>query len=352
MKAMLLAAGLGLRMRPLTLTLPKPAIPVLGEALAGHVLGRLAGFGVDEATVNVHHLSDLVENVLGNGDRFGLAGIHYSHEDGEILGTGGGIRHAARFLRDADTIVVHNADFLSDIDLEAALAAHRRSGAAVTLVVAPAREGYTEIVVDADRIVSIGGRPGPADGRSCMFTGCHLLQPEVLDRIPEGKSEIVRDLYYEMVAAREIGCYLHEGWWWEFGTPADFLEGTFRLMALPRERLSRMCVCDPVSRIGNARVAVGDGADFHTGVGLAGRVALGAAARIGEGSHLEDVVVMPEAWVGPGSHLKRVIVAPETELPAGFDAQNVLVATDDDPDGEPPPGCERRGAFLIRPIES
>ena len=230
---MLLAAGLGVRMRPLTLTVPKPAIPVLGEALAGHVVGRLAGFGVTEATVNVHHLSDLVENVLGTGDRLGLAGIHYSHEDGEILGTGGGIRHAAKFLRDGGTIVVHNADFLSDIDIQAALATHQASGVAVTLVLAPAREGYTEIVVDAERVVSIGGQPEPAEGRSCMFTGCHLIEPEVLDRIPEGKSDIVRDLYYDMVGEREIGYYVHDGWWWEFGTPVDLLEGTFRLMELP-----------------------------------------------------------------------------------------------------------------------
>ena len=101
MKAMLLAAGKGERMLPLTLSLPKPAIPVLGEALAGHILGRLARCGVTEATVNLHHLPALVRSVVGDGSRFGLERIHYSLEEECILGTGGGIRHAAGFLGEA-----------------------------------------------------------------------------------------------------------------------------------------------------------------------------------------------------------------------------------------------------------
>jgi NDP-sugar pyrophosphorylase family protein len=347
---MLLAAGKGERMLPLTLSLPKPAIPVLGEALAGQILGRLASFGVTETTVNLHHLPDLVRSVIGDGNRLGLERIHYSLEEDRILGTGGGMRRAADSLRGSGTIVVHNADFLSDIDIAAALATHRASGHPATLVLAPARPGYTPVIAGGDRVLAIGDRPQPAEGRPFMFTGCHLVEPEILDRLPDGPGDIVRDLYYEMIDAGELGFHLHDGWWWEFGTPAEFLEGTFRLIDLPRESLDLLCAHDSIREIGMARVAVGDGADFHVAVGLAGRVALGAAARIGEGSYLENTIVMPEAWIGPGSRLKGVIVAPEIELPAGFDAENVLVCGDPDPAAAPPPGCERRDAFLIRPI--
>jgi NDP-sugar pyrophosphorylase family protein len=350
MKAMLLAAGKGERMLPLTLTLPKPAIPVLGEALAGHILGRLAAGGVTEATVNLHHLPDLVRMVIGEGDRYGLDVIHYSLEEKRILGTGGGLRHAARFLGRSGPFVVHNADFLSDIDLAAALETHRTSGSLATLVLAPGRPGYTPVIAGSDRVLAIGDRPRPAEGRSCLFTGCHLVEPEILDRLPEGPCDIVRDLYYEMIGAGELGYHLHEGWWWEFGNPGALLDGTLRLIDLPRKKLDRLCAFDPIRPIGQARVAVGEGADFHVAVGLTGRVALGAATRVGEGSYLEETVVMPEAWIGPGSRLKRVVVAPELELPAGFEAENVLICSDPEPSGDPPPGCDRRGGFLVRPV--
>jgi NDP-sugar pyrophosphorylase family protein len=159
MKSMLLAAGLGQRMRPLTLTQPKPAIPVLGRPLVLQILERLRLAGVDEVAINLHYLPDILRRLIGDGGGPAMPAVHYVDEP-EILGTAGGIRNAAPLLRGDGPIVVCNSDFLSDIDLHRVLDAHRASGALATLVLAPWRPGYSEVRWDAEgRVVSLAGLP-------------------------------------------------------------------------------------------------------------------------------------------------------------------------------------------------
>lgn len=354
MKAMLLAAGTGERMLPLTRLIPKPATPVLGRPIAVQILQRLAAHGITSAVVNLHHLPDQMKSMLGDGRAMGLKEIHYSHES-SILGTGGGIGKAASHLRGSGGILVHNADFLSDIDVRGLLSHHRSSDSLVTLVLAPAREGYTPIEVDAaGRVLSIGGRPeadpGLVAGRH-MFTGCHVLDEEVLERVPSGRpSSIIRDVYLDLVEEGRVGSRVHSGFWQEFGTPADYLAGSLRLLDLTVEELEEIARTDRIVTLDGTRAAVGVAADFHNGVVLHGRVALGSACMVAEGTFLEDSIVMPGAWVGPGSRLQRVIVAPNTEIPAGFELASALVCQDTDPEGELAPGIQRRGGLLLRPL--
>jgi NDP-sugar pyrophosphorylase family protein len=354
MNVMLLAAGLGNRMLPLTRTLPKPAIPVLGRPIGAQILRRLAGFGVSRAVVNLHHLPERLRSVLADGSDLGLKGIHYSHEE-SILGTGGGIGKVAAELRGDGDFLVHNSDCLSDVDITALLAAHRASDCLATLVLAPSRPPYTFVDIDSSgHVVSIAGRPEPpadANARNYLFTGIHVLSDDLLDRIPpEGPSEIVTDVYLELIAERRLGAFMHDGFWWEFGDPGSYLEGSLRLLELPTERIAAIAMTDPVREIDDARVAVGEGSDFHSGVSLAGRVAVGMAAMIGEGSTVEDSIVMPEAWVSPGSRIRRTIVGPGTELPIGCELQDVLICVDPDPEADPPPGATREDGLLFTPL--
>jgi NDP-sugar pyrophosphorylase family protein len=351
---MLLAAGLGNRMLPLTRMMPKPAIPVLGRPLAAQILRRLADSGVTDAVVNLHHKPERLRLLLADGADLGLRRVHYAHEE-TILGTGGGIGNVAAELRGDGDFLVHNADFLSDVDIEALVAAHRASDCLATLVLVPSRPVYTFVDIDAsDRVVSIGGRPAPAadaTARNYLFTGLHVLDDEVLERIPKGKpSNIVTDVYLDLIAERKLGAFVHDGFWWEFGTLESYLEGSLKLLDLPAEDLASIAMTDPVRELDGARVAVGEGADFHTGVSLVGRVAIGMAAMVGEGSTVEDSVVMPEAWVSPGSHIRRTIVGPGTELPIGCELQDVLICADPDPDAEPPPGATREEGLLFVPL--
>ncbi len=352
MKAMLLAAGLGERMLPLTRNLPKPAIPVLGRPLAALVLHRLALEGIASVVVNLHHLPDAMKALLGDGVDLGLRSLTYSFEE-TILGTAGALRQAAPYLRGGETILVRNADFLADIDLREVTATHLSCGCSATLVLAPHRPGYTAVEVDdAGRILSFGGRP-PADPSKVaaryMFTGFQLLEEEVLDRIPaEGHPDLVRDVYIDLAREGKLGSYIHQGFWWEFGTPLDYLEGSLRLLAMDSRDRMRIAETDPVLTIGEGTVAVGTGADFHSGVELRGGVALGLASLVAEGSRIEDSVIMPEAWVGPGSSLTRTIVAPGTEIAAGTHFENALICTDSDPSAPLYADTERTGGLLVR----
>jgi len=346
--AMVLAAGRGERMRPLTHFLPKPAIPVLGRPLIEQVLRQLADLGVRDAVMNLHHQADLLARVVGDGSSSGLDSLRLSRED-TILGTAGGIRNAAHLLRGRGPILVRNSDFLSDVDLDALVRAHRTSGALATLLLAPPRSGYSAVEVDRDgRVLSLAGRPQAEPRRVAsrhLFTGLHLIEEEVLDLIPaEGASDIVRDVYWKLAEEGRLWSVTTSGFWWEFGAPKEFLEGCLRLIDLPPDERSRVARTDPIRAIGGARVAMGAGVELSAGsVEMIGRVGVGFAANLGEGVSIEDSVVMNEAWLGPGCRLKRAIVGPGMELPAGFRVEDAMV-------GPAPDSTEREGALEIVPL--
>lgn len=354
MKGMVLAAGLGERMLPLTRTVPKPAIPVLGRPMISQVIARLAAAGVRSLAVNLHHLPDRVREVAEEAVPGGLEGLSFFEEPGTILGTGGGLKNAERALRGSGTIVVRNSDFLTDAPIAAALDAHRRSRLPATLVLVRERPGYTPLEVDeSGRVVSIGGIPTAPEGATAFrgtFTGLHFIEEEVLDRLPAGRpSDIVREVYRPLVAEGRLGAFLHDGEWLEFGTPREYLDGSMRLLDLPLARLRSIADADPIREYAHAKVALGAGAEVaDPDASLRGRVALGLAARVGAGCRVSDAVVLPEAWIGPGARLERVVVGPGAEIPAEFEARDVMLCTDPG-DGRPlPPGTERIAGLLMR----
>ena len=329
MKAMLLSAGLGLRMRPLTFRVPKPAIPVLGRPMAVQILNRMKDHGVGEVVINLHHLPEEVTRVVGEGEPAGLPEVKYSREKA-ILGTGGGLGKAAEMLRGEGPILVHNCDFLSDIDFRAVVRDHRASGRLATMVLAPPRPGYPVVDIDRDgAVLSIAGLPtAPTDevAGSYLFTGCHVIDESLLDRIPPGRpSCVVAHLYRPLIEEGRLGSHLHTGFWWEFGTPPRYLDGSLELIDLPLEKRLAVTTHDPVREIDGGIAALGAGAVLNEGVRITGRAAIGLAGLVGRDCEIEDSVVMPEAWVGPNSRLQRVIVAPGVEIPAHSTYTNALI---------------------------
>jgi mannose-1-phosphate guanylyltransferase len=349
---MLLSAGVGKRMFPLALMQPKPAIPVLGRPLVVQILHWLGLKGVDRVVLNLHHLPDGIRGILGDGNNPGLPEVSYSLEE-QILGTGGGIRHAGSALIGDGPIVVCNADFLSDIDLDAAFRAHRASGCLATLVLLPWRAGYSVVQRDAEgRVLSLGGEPRADTSAAVgkwLFAGCHIIEEELIDRIPAGRpSCMVRDVYRPLASAGRLGSHVHKGFWWEFGSPELYLAGCMRLLAEPAERLKRISSeHDPIRRVGDARVAVGPGAGFDGGARFVGHAALGFSAYVSEDTVVKDSVIMPEAWVGPGCRLERSVIGQSVELPAGFDCKDRVVCADPDPSMELPPSTRREKGWLI-----
>src|SRR6266404_9693819 len=186
MKAIILAAGYGERLWPLTSDRTKPALPVLGTPLAGYVAEYLAQYGFEDVIVNLHHRPESVRRALGDGSQFGVR-LQYVHEP-VILGTSGALDNA-RELLEGDTFVVVNGKLITDLDLKAALETHRQKQALATLVLLPnPKHERFSVVETRDGLVSnFGGMPSPSEEPAeppLMFTGIHILDPRIFKYIP------------------------------------------------------------------------------------------------------------------------------------------------------------------------
>src|SRR5690606_32148924 len=190
MKAMILAAGFGTRLFPLTIDRTKPAIPFLGKPLVGYVAEYLATFGFKDIIVNLHHQPDSVIQALGDGPRYGV-NITYTREEPDILGTAGALDNA-RELLGGERFLVVNGKIITNIDIAAAVDAHIRSGAIATMVLKPnvKRERFTVVETNDDGVTGFGDFATPVTEEELrdtaheivnplMFTGIHIMEPEV-----------------------------------------------------------------------------------------------------------------------------------------------------------------------------
>lgn len=225
MRAMVLAAGLGTRLRPLTNDRPKALVDVGGRPLIAYNLALLRHFGITDVVVNLHYHGAALRAALGDGTDWGLR-IVYSPED-PLLDTGGGIRHAQALLGDGDFLVL-NSDTIVDLPLDQLIARHRATRAAATLVLRrdPAQARYGEIEIDADgRIRRFLGTPAAVIQplTAYMFAGVHVVSPEAFRFMPAGGAfSMTHDTYPAMLAAG-VALYGHPfaGFWRVIDTPAD-----------------------------------------------------------------------------------------------------------------------------------
>jgi len=214
---MILSAGYGTRLWPLTEDRTKPAIPILGKPLVGYVAEYLGRFGISEVVVNLHHRPDSVRYALGDGSRFG---VHLEYvEEPQILGTSGAWDNA-RDLLDGDTFVVVNGKIITDIDLQKALESHRRTQAIATLVLVRnrKRERFTIVETQDGFLKGFGSMPSPGPAEEpapLMFTGIQILEPRIFDYTPRGVfSHSTTDVYPKAMASGErIAAHVAEGEW-------------------------------------------------------------------------------------------------------------------------------------------
>ncbi|MEK7747616.1 MAG: nucleotidyltransferase family protein [Nitrospirota bacterium] len=224
---MILAAGFGHRLRPMTEHLPKPLLPVSGIPLIHYNILLLKHYGITDIMINVHYHADKIMDALGDGSQFNVQ-ITYSKED-HILGTGGGIKNLQSKLGDADFLVI-NADILVDIDLAQLISFHQKNKPRATLVLRkdPNLAQYGIIETDSDaRIQNILSKVPVAKGcfQERMFTGIHIITPKVFDYIPPGTFYSITDSYIEMLKKEEHLCgYFMDGYWNDIGVEARYQE--------------------------------------------------------------------------------------------------------------------------------
>ena len=246
MRAMILAAGLGTRMRPLTDHLPKALVPVAGRPLIEYALRFVQFHGIEDVVVNLHHLGNKIRDALGDGSTYGLR-IRYSPED-PILDTGGAIKQAQPLLDGAPFLVL-NADTILDFDVADFLAAHRRAGALATLLLRPNPDPQRFGLIETDRrglIRRIRGEPhdmiATEELSPAMFTGCQILEPEIFTHMPAGRAfSTTHDLYPRLIReGKELFGMQHPGAWMVVDDAAGVTQAT---EALTSDRLSLSYLC-------------------------------------------------------------------------------------------------------------
>ncbi|MEO5859762.1 MAG: NDP-sugar synthase [Pyrinomonadaceae bacterium] len=305
MKAMILAAGFGTRLFPLTIDRTKPAIPFLGKPLVGYVAEYLAGFGFEDVVVNLHHQPDSVIQALGDGSAFGV-NIEYTREEPKILGTAGALDNA-RHLLENDTFLIANGKIITDIDISAALETHKRSGAIATMVLKPnlKREKFTIVETKDGMVTGFGDYASPLTEDEIrdteheietpsMFTGIHILEPRVFDYIPRGVySDIVPTFYNPALAKGEkIAAHVTDANWFELSTIPRYLDITLAML---------------------------DGKDNCIGNGC----------KIASSATVRDSIMWDNVRVGEDVSLYRTIVADNVEIPAGEHFENAAIVQAD-----------------------
>lgn len=305
MKAMILAAGFGTRLFPLTIDRTKPAIPFLGKPLVGYVAEYVAKFGIRSVVVNLHHQPQSVIEALGDGTQFGVH-IDYTIEEPKILGTAGALDNARAFLENGTFLVV-NGKIITDIDIAAALDSHRSSGAIATMILKPnvKRERFTEVYAEGGYLTGFGDYAHPfteqeirdphgADVPPMMFTGIHIFEPRVFDYIPRGVySDIVPTFYNPALKKGEkIAVHITMGEWHELSTIPRYLDISLAMMKSGDVHFGKNCV-------------------------MQGAVSL------------KDSVIWDDVTIGDGATLYRTIIADGVEIEAGGHYENVAIVRAD-----------------------
>jgi mannose-1-phosphate guanylyltransferase len=300
---MLLAAGLGTRLRPLTYEVPKPLVPVLGTPVMEHIVRLLAAHGFDDVISNLHYFPEQIEKRFGNGSPWGVR-LSYSYEE-ELLGTAGGVRNVRDHFGD-ETFLIISGDALTDIDLTALWNAHRERGGIATLslkrVDDPSQIGVV-ILGDDGRIQGFQEKPEPAEALSDLGNcGIYVMEPEIFDYFPETPFVDWALDVFPALLAQDVAFYGHEisEYWNDIGNIREFRQGNFDAIGGEvRVEIEAGRLNPAVDGIEEPPVYVGEGCKIGAGVRLTGPLVLGDRCTVGEGAAIRDSVLWPGTQVAP-----------------------------------------------------
>jgi mannose-1-phosphate guanylyltransferase len=306
---MVLAAGLGTRLRPLTNEIPKPMVPVLDRPVMGHIVDLLDRHGFEQVIANLHYFPKSIERYFGER-------LTYRFEQ-ELLGTAGGVRACADFF-EADAFLVISGDALTDIDLGAFAASHREAGGIATLAVKKVTDTreYGVVLHDRDgRITGFQEKPNSEEALSDLGNcGIYIFEPEIFDYFPERPFADWANDVFPALLENDVPFHVHEvrEYWNDVGSLGELRQGTFdvlrgelRLRVEGEEVAPGVIVAGASALPKSAEVEgpVWIGHDVQVGerVRLMGPVVLGDGARVGEGAQLRDSIVFPGTAVAPGA---------------------------------------------------
>lgn len=311
---MVMAAGKGTRLRPVTDLLPKPMAPIANRPVLHHILRLLERHGLTEVVLNLHHLPEVITGYLGDGSCLGLA-VRYSYEP-QLLGTAGGVKKNEDFLG-VGSFLVMSGDALTDIDLTGLVAAHRRNGSIATIAVKEVADPslYGVVVTDDDdRVVGFQEKPSREEARSHLCNcGIYVFEPEILSLIPAGEFDDFGSRLFPYLLEQHVAFHAHTfgGYWSDVGNLTQFARGNADALA------GRVEVELPGEEV-RPGVWIDEGVAMAPSVQLEAPVLLGRGCSLAEDVVVEGPTVLGErAVVGPGAHIVRCVVLADSQVPSG-----------------------------------
>lgn len=311
MKAMVLAAGLGTRLRPLTYEITKPMVPVLDRPVMEHIVDLVEHHGFEGIIANLHYFPDSIREHFGER-------ISYRFEE-ELLGTAGGVRNCADFFGDEPFLVI-SGDALTDIDLTGFAQRHREAGGVATLAVkrVPDTREYGVVLHDRDgRITGFQEKPEPDEALSDLGNcGIYMFDPRIFDYFPDRPFvDWAKDVFPTLLE-NDVPFYIHEieEYWNDVGSLAELRQGTFDALNGELHLQGRGEELRPgIAVVGDSplredteidgSIWIGRGVQLGANVRLMGPIVLGDGAKIGDGAQLRETVLFPGTEVAAGSIL-------------------------------------------------
>lgn len=331
MKAMILAAGLGTRLRPLTEEISKPMVPIVNRPVMEHIVVLLARHGFRDIYVNLHYHPEAITSHFGDGSRWGVS-ITYSREK-ELMGTAGGVKRLEKELK-GETFLVISGDALTDIDLAALVRYHREKGGLATIVVTPVSDPskYGVVILDEERrITGFQEKPGREEARSFLAnSGIYVFEPAVLDMIPPGTFYDFGSQLFPRFLEEDVVFfgYLHNDYWNDVGSFEEYKQGNFDALT------GKVKVKIPGVRIGED-VWIGEDTVIEEGVVMVGPICIGSRCRVRKGARLFGPLVVGDrtvidegailyrgikwgdCYIGKDAHLMDSIVGLSAEIGEG-----------------------------------
>ena len=307
MKAMIMAAGVGSRLMPMTIDIPKPMIPMANRPLMANTVQLLQRHGFDSIIANLHYHAEYISRYFGDGGDFGVS-LDYSREK-ELLGTAGGVKRCAWFLD--DTFVIVSGDALTDIDLSYLVQVHKQKGALATIALkeVPDVENFGVVITDSDGLIkSFQEKPRAEEALSKLAnTGIYVFEPEVFKYIPAGQFyDFGKQLFPYLVS---MACPFYgvivDDYWCDVGNidtyrqaHADVLAGKVRV------EMSG----DNISLDNETRVLLGTGVKVGKNVNFSGSVVIGSGCQIGDNVSISDTVLWNDIVIGNDVRLREAVV--------------------------------------------
>ena len=348
MKGAMLVGGFGTRLRPLTITTPKPMLPLVNIPFLQIELEHLRNHGVDEVVLSTGYLPAVFDEYFGDGSRLGIKLSHVTED--KPLGTCGAIKNVADHLGD-EPVIVCNGDILTDLDIGALVEYHRRKGAVVTITLTPVEDptAYGLVPLDDDgRIKEFLEKPSWDQVVTNMINaGTYVLDPAVLEQVPPGENySFERQLFPDLLEQGEpLYGFPSECYWLDLGTPRkylsahhDILDGKIKVPFKGEEIAENVFVGRDVEIHGDARlqgpVLLGDNVRIGAGAQVGDQTCIGNGVRVGAEARIQGAVILDDVTLGEGCAVECGIVGRGTSLGDGVRVAEYSVLGDNIEAGE------------------